>query len=222
VFAPESADDGKLAPLELMDAKVQRIPGDPIRAELAARAEAESTGKTYVSPYNDPLVVAGQGTVGLEIAAQVPEVRTVVCAVGGGGLISGVALGVKSIRPGTRVFGASPAASPVLMRSVEAGDILELPSDETLSDSTAGGVEAGAVTFDLARVLVDEWRTVDEGEIGHALRRHLAIEHELIEGAAAVSLALAERREFSSDDAPLVIVLCGANISLETLRRVLA
>ena len=112
-------------------------------------------------------MVAGQGTLGLEILDQCPELDLLFVAVGGGGLVSGVAAAVKSARsrPGARVVGCQPAASPVMSLSLEAGHILEYPSLATLSEATAGGVEAGAVTFPLCQELVDTWCVLSEEEI---------------------------------------------------------
>jgi len=222
VFAPESGDPGKLAAIERLGAELRLLPGDPLESEKAARKEAAASGRTYVSPYNDRVVVAGQGTAGLEIAEQVSGVNLVLCSVGGGGLISGVATAVKDANPEAKVVGVSPENSAVMLLSVAAGEILDLPSDPTLSDGTAGGLESDSVTFELARATVDRWETVSEAEISAALRRHLSIEHQLIEGAAAVPLALLERGPVDVSGLTVVVVLCGANIGLDTLRRAIA
>ena len=119
----------------------------------------------FVSPYNDLEVVAGQGTLGLEILDQCPELDLVFVAVGGGGLVAGVAAALKAARPDVRIVGCQPQASPVMSLSVEAGHIVEYPSLATLSEATAGGVEAGAVTFPLCDDLVDTWCVLSEEEI---------------------------------------------------------
>ena len=119
----------------------------------------------FVSPYNDLEVVAGQGTLGLEILDQCPDLDFVFVAVGGGGLVAGVAAAIKASRPEVRIVGCQPAASPVMSLSVEAGQIVEYPSLATLSEATAGGVEAGAVTFPLCDDLVDTWCVLSEEEI---------------------------------------------------------
>ena len=139
----------------------------------------------------------------------------------GGGLISGVAAHLKSCHPGTKIIGCSPKNSQVMIQSVKAGKILDLPSLPTLSDGTAGGIEAGSITFDLCRELVDDYMTVTEDEIAESLRLFMDIHHLLIEGAAAVAVAsyLRARERFTGKN--IVIVICGANISLETLKRIL-
>ena len=141
------------------------------QSEVAGRNMATPPGHPhpveFVSPYNDLEVVAGQGTLGLEILDQCPDLDYVFVAVGGGGLVSGVAAAIKAARsrPGVRIVGCQPAASPVMSLSVEAGKIVEFPSLATLSEATAGGVEAGAVTFPLCDDLVDSWCVLSEEDI---------------------------------------------------------
>ncbi|MDX1503145.1 MAG: pyridoxal-phosphate dependent enzyme, partial [Thermoanaerobaculia bacterium] len=187
VFVPAAARPGKVAAIERHGPRVRRVEGDPVCAELAARRHAEERGMTYLSPYNDPLVVAGQGTVGVEIGRTLPRVDEVYVAVGGGGLISGVAAWLRAERPGTRVVGCSPAASPVMQESVAAGGIVELTAEETLSDATAGGLEPGSITLPLCAELVDEWVTVEEEEIREALVDLTLSSRTLVEGSAAVA-----------------------------------
>ena len=135
--------------------------------ELEGRRLADQSGgaRQFVSPYNDLEVIAGQGTLGLEILEQLPGLEYLFISVGGGGLISGVAAYVKTVRPEVVVVGCQPAASPVMRESLRAGRIVELTSYDTLSDGTAGGVERGAVTFGLCRDLVDLWQVVGEDDI---------------------------------------------------------
>jgi threonine dehydratase len=142
-------------------------------------------------------------------------------ALGGGGLISGVAGYLKSVRPGVRIVGCSPENSQVMIQSVKAGEILDLPSLPTLSDGTAGGIEAGSITFELCRELVDEYVTVTEDQIRDSLRMFMQVHHMLIEGAAAVAIASYLKTRQCSSGQNVVIVICGANIGLETLKEVL-
>jgi threonine dehydratase len=125
------------------------------------------------------------------------------------------------VRPETKIIGCSPENSQVMIQSVRAGEILDLPSEPTLSDSTAGGLEEGAITFDLCRKLVDEYFTVTEKEIRKSLGDFIRHQHMLIEGAAAVAVAsyLKLRDRFEGQN--VVIVICGANIDAEVLKSVL-
>jgi threonine dehydratase len=176
---------------------------------------------TYLSPYNDPQVVGGQGTIAVELARQLERTDAVLVSLGGGGLISGIAGYLKSVRPNVHVVGCSPENSQVMIQSIEAGKIMDLPSLPTLSDGTAGGVEPGSITFDLCRNLVDEFVTVTEDEIAKSLREYMSIHHMMIEGSAAVAIAAFEKLRAGLTGKNVVIVLCGANISLETLKQIL-
>ncbi len=162
VYVPVNANEDKVARLEAAGVEVRAHGDDAVVAERAARAFGEESGRIYISPYNDPSVIAGQGTVGLELEEQVSGLDAVFVALGGGGLLSGAAAILKSRRPGIEVVAASPAASAVMIESLHAGEILDLPSSETLSDGTAGGVEEGSITFPLCRELIDRRYTVDE------------------------------------------------------------
>jgi threonine dehydratase len=173
-----------------------------------------------VSPYNDEAVVAGQGSVGMEIARQLDGINAVVVAVGGGGLIGGVAAWLKHQHPEIRVIGAQPDHSRVMTESVRAGQILELASEPTLSDGTAGGIEPDTITFPLCRTLVDEWVTVPEAAIAQAMRHAIEVEHLLIEGAAGVAVAALSHLR-TAVSGRVVVVLCGANVTAARLREVL-
>jgi threonine dehydratase len=163
----------------------------------------------YVSPYNDPEVIGGQGTVGVELARQIPRADSVFIALGGGGLLAGVAAHLKAVWPGVRIIGCSPANSAVMIESLRAGRVLELESKPTLSDGTAGGVESDTITFPLCRDLADELCTVSEAEILDAMRR-IREEHGFpVEGAAGVAYAGYLR---ARDAGQAVVVLCGGNV----------
>jgi threonine dehydratase len=176
---------------------------------------------TYIPPYNDFQVISGQGTIAVELVKELNNIHNVFVALGGGGLISGIAGYLKSIHPGIEIFGCSPQNSQVMIRSVSAGKILDLPSLPTISDGTAGGIEPGAVTFNLCRDRVDDYETVTEEEIKESLREFLQTQHMLIEGAAAVAVAAMVKRRDGLAGKNVVVIICGANISLETLKTVL-
>lgn len=221
VFVPESASATKIAAIRSWGAEVRRHGNDSLVAELEARRFAAAEGMAYLSPYNDEAVVAGQGTVATELAHQLERLDAVFVALGGGGLICGVGGYLKTVWPNLRVVACSPHNSRVMHASLEADRILEMESLPTLSDGTAGGVEAGALTFDLCRQIVDESHLVSEAEICEALRLVIGTHHVLIEGAAAVAVAgyLANRKRFAGKS--IAIVLCGANIDSSVLKRIL-
>jgi threonine dehydratase len=217
IFVPTTAAPGKVARMRRAGVRMELATADCAGAEAAARAHAAAHALCYVSPYNDADVVAGQGTLGVELARQIADLDAVFIAVGGGGLVAGVAAHLKSQRPGLRVIGCQPFNSRVMMESIRAGKILELDSQPTLSDGTAGGIEPGSITFPLCRALVDEFVAVTEDEIRSNLRLILDEHHTLIEGAAAVAVAGLLRCREAVRGRTAVVVLCGGNIGLDTL-----
>ena len=221
VFCPQDADQSKVAAIVRRGANVRYHGHDCVEVERLARRHAEEEALTYIPPYNDPQVIAGQGTIGAELLDQMPDVDAVFASVGGGGLIGGIAAYLKAAKPSVKVVGCTPENSQVMLQSVAAGEVLDLPSQPTLSDGTAGGLEDETMTFPLCRDLVDEWLTVDEPEIASALRGVLNQEHLLVEGAAAVSVAAYLRVAEQYRGQRVAIVVCGGNIGLETLRRAL-
>ncbi|MFZ4628413.1 MAG: threonine/serine dehydratase [Blastocatellia bacterium] len=213
---------------------IRDLGGDPCRfgrtpldAEREARRRATERGQVFISPYNDAEVVAGQGTIGLELAVQLPRLDRLFVAVGGGGLISGIGVALRTLRPSVRLVGCWPVRSAAMAKSLEAGRIVEVEEQPTLSESTAGGVEEGSLTFPLCQSVIDERILVSEEEIRRAM--WLIAEHErwMVEGAAAVAVAgylrwRAEREAEQSEASvtarqeekeTIGILLCGRNIS---------
>ena len=198
---------------------------DPMMAELDGRALAEREGRVFISPYNDLDVLAGQGTVAVEMLEQRPDVSAVFIAVGGGGLVSGMAAHIKSVRPDISVIGCWPDRGASMYESIRAGRLVDVPDQPTLSDGTAGNVEPGSITFPLCRDLIDELVLVSEAEIAAAMRDVMLADHMVIEGAAGV--AVAAWRKFTADRPRLaaresVVVLCGGNVSASILSTVLS
>lgn len=222
VFVPERTSVVKVAAIRDAGIEVCFHGVDGLDTELHARDFAGRKGMTYISPYNDPEVIAGQGSCGVEILEQLPEVDALFIAVGGGGLISGVGSIMRSVGRAVRIVGCQPSRSAVMSASVEAGRIVDLPSAPTLSDGTAGGIEADAITFELCREIVDEFVRVDEDAIAEAMRNFVDLEHQVIEGAAGVALAGMLARASDLAGRNVVVLICGGNVSRDTLVRVLA
>jgi threonine dehydratase len=218
VYVPDFVSPAKAAAMRRLGATVTMFGTDGLDTELEARRVADAHGQAYVSPYNDWSVVAGQGTVGVELRQQLDDISTVIVAVGGGGLIGGTAAFLKHHAPNVTVIGAQPANSKVMIESMRVGHVVEIPSSPTLSDGTAGGIETDTVTFALCRSVVDDWVEVDEGDIATAMRHAIEVEHMLIEGSAGVAIAALTRRAVKGR---VVVVLCGANVSAARLREVL-
>lgn len=222
IFLPATASAVKLDALRSRGARLRLVDADPGAVELAARAYAEERGRVYVSPYNDPEVIAGQGTIALELMKTLDAFDTVIVPVGGGGLIAGIAGTLKTHRPNVRVVGCQPTASAVMTHSVEAGRLLDLPSDDSISDATVGLVEHGSITFPICQTCVDEWALIDESELRSAIR-FIATHHSvMIEGAAALAVAALRRRADRRRGQSIVLVLSGSHIDLSLLASILS
>jgi threonine dehydratase len=221
IVVSAAASPYKVAKLAKAGLDVVTHDGDPMAAELAARALAEREGRVYVSPYNDLDVVAGQGTLGVELLDQMPELEAVYVAVGGGGLAAGVAAAVKAARPDVRVVGCWPENATAMLASIRAGEIVEVEEQPTLSDGTAGNLEPGSVTLPFCAALIDEHVTVSEAEIARAMRDVALGDKLVVEGAAGVAVAgWRARPELTARKC--VVILCGGNLGADLLARTLA
>jgi threonine dehydratase len=205
---------------------------DRLTVEIVGRSadDAEAEGRrrdaagiaTYISPYNHPDVVAGQATVGVEILEDWPAVDTIVVPVGGGGLIGGIGLWVKSLKSDVRIVGVQPSASPPIYAFMQSGGTKPMPIAPTLADGVAGNVERDSITWKLVRRYVDDVVLVEEDEIADALRWAIDTPHLLIEGSAALGIAaLRMHRLGDLAGRRVVVVLTGRSIGAEVVRRVL-
>ena len=221
VFVPENTSSTKIDAIRRSGGEVRFFGSDGLETEQHARQYAEDNGMPYLSPYNDPDVIAGQGSCGVEIARQISELDAIFISVGGGGLISGVGTFLKSVYPELKVIGCQPAASAVMAESAKAGRIVDMPSEPTLSAGTAGGIEANAITFDICQDLVDEYVLVSEDEIAESMREFMDSQHQIAEGAAGVAIAAMKKKAADFQGQNVVAIVCGGNVSRETLRKVI-
>ena len=189
-------------------------------AERQAKAFAASGGGTYISPYSHPDVIAGAGTIGLELIGQQPDLDAVIVPIGGGGLISGIGIAIKALSPSTRVIGVEVAASCPFTRSLEAGRLVTVDVGPSIADGLTGNLDPDTITLDLVRQVVDEIVLVDEPGLRHALAGVVTHEHLVIEGAAAVGPAaiLGGHVVLKGN---VAVILTGANIDTERLIDVL-
>ncbi|MBZ5522914.1 MAG: threonine/serine dehydratase [Acidobacteriia bacterium] len=220
VYVSSHVSPGKAQKIEQYGAIVHKVGNDPLEAEIAGRAAAVAAGKVFISPYNDPEVIAGQGTIAVELLRQEPRIDAVFVAVGGGGLIGGIGAYLKWVSPQTEVVGCWPENSRVLLESIKAGKIIEVPEQPTLSESTAGGLEPGSVTLDVCKSVIDSSVLVTEEEILTAMRDLQKSRGWLIEGAAAVALAAFFKQAQRYQGKTVVVVICGRNVSNEVRSRV--
>ena len=218
VFLSSKVPEGKWKKIESFGARIRMVGENPLEAELLARAAATDTGRTYISPYNDWQVIAGQGTIAVELLRQMRDIDAVFIATGGGGLISGIGSYLKARSPQAEVVGCWPENSRVLYECLRAGCIQDFQEANTLSESTAGGVEPGSITFDLARDVISRSTLVSESAILEAMV--WAHQHGwIIEGSAAVALAAFFADAAGYEGKNVVVVFCGGNLSPEVEAR---
>jgi threonine dehydratase len=222
IIVPENIAPNKVENIKNLGGTVEYYGNDCLEAEQRAQEISVTTGAIYISPYNDPVIVAGQGTMGVEIDKDLSNIDTVIVAVGGGGLISGIGGYLKTVQPKVKIVGCSPKNSCVMYESLKAGTILDLPSKPTLSDGTAGGVEENSITFEICKRIISDFVLLTEDEIAAGIRNGLEDHHQLIEGSAGAAIAALMKRKTELNGKTVVIVICGGNISSNTLREVLA
>jgi threonine dehydratase len=187
-------------------------------AERAALRLQEERGLTMIPPFDDPHIIAGQGTIGLEILEDMPGVDTVVVPLSGGGLLSGIALVLKSADASICTVGVSMARAPVMYHSLRAGHPIEMEEEETVADALAGGIGLeNRYTFRMIRQLVDETLLVTEEEIAHAMAFALYRHHVVVEGGGAVALAALLKGKVTGLGKCVVIVLSGGNVEIPLL-----
>jgi threonine dehydratase len=221
VVLPENVPETKVRDIVAYGASILFHGRESAEAERYARGYAAKHGMTYVSPYNDVDVIAGQGTIGVEIHRQLGRLDAVLVPVGGGGLASGVAAYLKDVLGGVEIIGCQPANSAAMYHSVRAGGIVEVEHKPTLADGVAGGIEPGAITFELCRRLVDRFTLHSEEEIAEAIRYMLDTHHMLVEGAAALPVASYMKLVEELRGKRVVLVITGRRISLEHLRGII-
>lgn len=215
VYTTTSASAYKVDAMRQLGAEVISLSLDPLSVELEAGRQARLQDKPFVSPYNDAQIIAGQGTIGMELFEQLPELDAVFVAVGGAGMICGIAAALRTLKPEVEIIGCWPENAPTLQRSLEVGRIIEMEELETLSDGTAGGVEPDSITFPLAQTLLTRTVLVSEQQIGQAMRDIASSERWIIEGAAGVAVAGLRKLADDYRGKTVAVVLCGRNIVLE-------
>jgi threonine dehydratase len=212
---PRNVSPAKRARLEKGQAEII-IEGESCeKAEIWARHLAGETGRAFISPYNDRQVIAGQGTIGMEVLEDLPDVEAALVPVGGGGLIAGIAGWLKGVGRGVEVHGVEPSNSPVMSASLAAGEIVEVSEKETIADAVAGGLEPGSITFPLCRALVNGIILVEEPLIVEAMRLLLESHRKMVEGAGALPLAGLIKNRSRLNGKKVLLVVSGGNIAPE-------
>jgi threonine dehydratase len=219
IVVPRSASPAKVEAIGRYPARLVQLGENYDEAEREAREMERRSGLTFVSPYNDPEVIAGQGTTMLEIIEAAGTLDAVVAPVGGGGLIAGIAIVAKAINPSIKVYGVEPEASPTMTAALEAGHIAEIPEETTIADGLAGNIEPGSVTFPIIQRLVDEMILVSEKAIEDGIARLASLDHLIVEGAAAASIAALDGPQLRAGR--IAAVVTGRNITLDLFSRII-
>ena len=214
VFTPITAPEAKKNAIRRHGAILHADCADYDIAEQQAREFAEQEGGVYISPYNHADVIGGAGTIGLEIVEAMPDLDVVVIPLGGGGLASGMGLAIKAASPQTTIVGVEVEASTPFTLSLEAGRIIEITPRASLADGLVGNLEAGSMTFDLVKQVVDTVVTVSEDELVRAMKGLATEERLIVEGAGAAAVASIVARKASAPGQSVVAMVTGGNVDL--------
>jgi threonine dehydratase len=222
---PENASSVKVDAVRSLGAEVRFFSHDSGQTEIYARSFANERGLTFVSPYNDPAIIGGQGTIGKELVEQIGRIDELFLSVGGGGLLSGVAGYLKGTGKDVRVSACSPRTDHAMYASVHAGRVVVFDAEPTIADGCAGGMEDDAITLPLVARLVDKWYLLSEEDTRAAMRLYIENDNHLLEGSAGLAIAALLQASESDPgrfkDKNVVVVICGSRISLKTLKSLL-
>ncbi len=221
IYVGNDMDESRLGILRAHGLDLVVVDGDAWGAEIEARRVGDEEGKVYVSPYNDPIVVGGQGTCGYEISQQLPDLDAAYFACGAGGLLTGSSAWLKSHNPDVQTFGVSPSNSPVMFESVRQDKMITMDTKPTLADTCGGGVDLDTITLDYCRRYSDGIVLLSEDEIAAAVRL-LFEQHRLVAGGSGVLRigGILENKE-KLKGKKVVAVVCGRNIDLEVFKRII-
>lgn len=213
IVVPESASRAKVEAISRYPVTLIERGVDYDAAERAARDMENESGATFVSPYNDREVIAGQGAIALELFEDASELDAIIVPVGGGGLIAGVAIAAKVLNPRIKVYGVEPSASPTMTAALEAGRIVEIEEAPTIADGCAGNIEPGSITFPIIQRFVDRIILVSEESIRRAMNRAAVEDHLILEGSAVLPLAAID--DVDLDEKNIGAIITGRNISFD-------
>lgn len=220
ICLPAGAPISKIEATKRLGAEVCLVPGVYDDAYAKAIELRDQMGYTFVHPFNDPKVIAGQGTIGLEILEEMPHIDAVVVPVGGGGLISGVAFALKTLRPDIKVYGVQAAGAPSMAKSMEKAERIHLDSVSTIADGIAVK-EPGDLTYELCQKYVDEIVTVSDDEIAAAILALIEKQKLIAEGAGAAAVSAVMFDKLPIEGKKVVCVVSGGNIDVNILNRVI-
>lgn len=222
IYVGKDIEDSRLELLRANGLELVVHDGLAWDAEKEARRVAEEEDKIYVSPYNDPIVVGGQGTCGYEISQQLPDLDAALFACGAGGLLTGSSGWLKTHNPAIQTLGVSPENSPVMYESMRKNEMVEMETYPTLADTCGGGVDLDSITLELCQRYVDEIVLLTEDEIAAAIRLLFEQHRLVVEGSGALSVGALLKRQDQFKGKKVVAVVCGRNIDLDVFKRIIA
>ena len=220
VCMPAAAPISKIRATENYGAEVVLVPGTYDDAAAKATQLAAEYGYTFAHPFNDEYVIAGQGTIGIEILEQLPDVQQVVVPIGGGGLIAGIALAIKTLRPSCRIVGVQSAGAPSMYDSIQQGEIIALPHVSTIADGIAVK-RPGDLTYELVKKYVDDVVVVDDNQVAAAIVALMEDQKTVAEGAGACAVAAVLSGQVDAENLKTVCVVSGGNVDMTTLSRII-
>ncbi len=220
IFVPRTAPRAKIDKLREFPVKVRAVGESYDDAHHAAEKFQRETGAPFIHAYDDPPTVAGQGTIGLEILEDLPDVDAILVPVGGGGMIAGIAVAVKSLAPSVKIIAVQPSASPALRDSLRDGKCYEeYDAAPTICDGLAGGI--GKICFEIAQKLIDAVVIVEESEVKQAIRLLAETQQLIVEGSGAVGLAALLAHKMNLEGQRVAVVISGGNIDLGLLAEII-
>ncbi len=222
IVVPKTTPHVKIEGIKKFGANLVLFGDSYDEAEEKAKDIARRNHCAYISPYDDKLIISGHGTVGLEIVEQLPQIDVVVVPVGGGGLISGISIAVKSLKSNVEIVGVQSEASPVMYESLKAGRIVDVPKAKTIAEGLSGGIEKGSLTFEIAKNCIDRMLLVKEETIRRAIYLLWINEKQVAEGSGAAAIApfLENKKLFTGKT--IACVITGGNIDPELFKSIVA
>jgi threonine dehydratase len=218
VYVPADAPRTKIEAIRKAGAQVITC-RDYDEAESRAKSHGASGAALFISPYSHPDVIAGAGTVGLQILEQRPDIKSIVVPIGGGGLVSGIAVAAKALSSELTVTGVEVAASSPFTAALAAGHIVRIDVQPTIADGLSGNLDPDTVTFEIVRTLVDRIVVVGESHVKQAVKALVSEERLIVEGAGAVATAAIQSGAVDCGGRPTAVIVSGANIDPEKLRQ---
>lgn len=220
ICMPATAPISKIHATENYGAEVVLVPGSYDDAAAKANELAQEYGYTFAHPFNDELVIAGQGTIGIEILEQLPDVEQVVVPIGGGGLIAGIAFAIKTLRPSCKIIGVQAAGAPSMYQSLQEDAIITLPHVSTIADGIAVK-RPGDLTYEMCKQYVDDVVVVDDSQIAAAIVTLMEDQKTVAEGAGACAVAAVLSGLVDTSEKKTVCLVSGGNVDMTTLSRVI-